>query len=125
MKFLKLSITVILFTFLFSSCGSSGSYSDAVPTMFGDTPTGYDNIELNMFGSCIISHEVVFTPYSEKGKWENIEDGVRLSGFSGRYERFNGNYYWDEHPNAKGVGKPGKILRHFSNSPKLFPLALF
>jgi hypothetical protein len=125
MNFFKISLLVFLVSCFLTSCGPSGTYSDTVPTSFGDTPTGYDNIELNFFGSCIISHEVVFTPYSEKGEWEKIEDGVRLSGFTGRYERFNGNYYWDEHPNAKGVGKPGKILRHYSNSPKLFPLGLF
>jgi hypothetical protein len=113
---------LILFLFILCACGAKGEYCTTVPND-GECLNGYQQVSLESGGKCMITQ--CGDSYANYGNWIETENGVIISNIQGDFSSYNGSYEWKEHNNARGVGKPGKVLKLSGSGEigtQLFPL---
>jgi len=110
---------IVLFCF---SCGNgvAGKYSATYPRSGYYVPVGYHRITLGSDRSFKVECVECY-PAFDYGKWEDTDNGIRVWGLKER-KKYNGNYTWEDHIHARGVGKEGKVLEN-SNGRLLFRIS--
>jgi hypothetical protein len=117
MKIISFFLLILLY-----ACGAKGEYCTTVPN-YGECQDGYQKVSLEGGGKCMISQ--CGNSYANYGTWSKSEENITISNVQGDFSRYNGNYEWKEHNNARGIGKSGQVLKLKESGEigiQLFPL---